>query len=155
MPEHAQHRYIVATKTPMFGENGQNKEGEPVLNSALLEEYDIYVTEASKIAGPAGIDTNYYDLNMPLNVLEEIKKLPGVYYTREKIEPKGYRDARVFPHKQELRPGTTITLVLFTLPTEGMTVKIDTGNICLYEKMLSTYDERISSHYKNGSQCII
>lgn len=153
MPEHAQHRYIVATKTPMFGENGQNKEGEQVLNSALLESYDIYVTEASKIPSPSGIDTNYYDLNMPPNVLEEIKKLPGVYYTREKIEPKGYHDARVFPHNKSYAWNND-NFGPFTLPSEGMTVKIDTGNICLYEKMLSTYDNGIHHITKMGANVL-
>ncbi len=154
MPEHAQHRYIVATKDAMFGENMQNKERENVLgNAQLLEEYDIYVTEASKIESPAGIDTNYYDLNMPLDVVEKIKKLPGVYYTREKIEPKGYRDERIFPHNKSYAWNND-NFGPLTLPKEGMTVAIDTGNICLYEKMLSTYDDGIHHISTSGANVL-
>lgn len=152
MPEHAQHRYIVTTKTPIFGENSQNKLGESQLsNFQLLEQYDIYVTEASKIESPN--DTNYYDLNMPMDVVEKIKQLPDVYYVREKIEPKGYRDPRIFPHNKSYAWNND-NFGPFTLPAEGMTIKIDTGNICLYEKMLSTYDDGIHSITKSGGQVL-
>lgn len=141
MPEHAQHRYIVATKTDLFGENMRTREGEQVLSNAqLLEQYDIYVTEAARIESPN--DTFYYDLNMPVDVVQKIQKLPGVYYTREKIEPKGYRDERIFPHNNSYAWNND-NFGPLTLPKEGMTVSIDTGNICLYEKMLSTYDNGI------------
>lgn len=149
MPEHAQHRYIVATKGAMFGENRQNKLGEQYLNNtALLEQYDIYVTEASKIDSPN--DTSYYDLNMPIDVVAEIKQLPGVYYAKEKIEPKGYRDPRIFPHNKSYGWNND-NFGPLVLPSEGMTIKIDTGNICLYEKMLSTYDDGIHQITKSGA----
>ncbi len=153
MPEHAQHRYIVATKDPIFGQNGTNKKGEPVLNSALLEDYDIYVTEAAKIETPERIDTNYYDLNMPLDVANKIKQLPGVYYIKEKIEPKGYRDERIFPHNRSYAWNND-NFGPFTLPKEGMTVKIDTGNICLYDKILSTYDDGIHHITVSGNNVL-
>jgi signal peptidase I len=161
MPEHAQHKYIVATKGAMFGENVQNKMHETVLsNSALLEEYDIYVTEASKISSPndtADIaipnDTSYYELNMPVDVETKIKQLPGVYYTHKKIEPKGERDPRIFPHNKSYAWNNDNFGPLI-LPSEGMTIKIDTGNICLYEKMLNTYDNGIHQVTKSGAQVL-
>ena len=39
-------------------------------------------------------------------------------------------------------------------PPAGMTIKIDTGNICLYEKMLSTYDDGIHQITKSGAQVL-
>lgn len=152
MPEHAQHRYVVATKEAMFGENSQNQIGETQLsNFKLLEQYDIYVTEASKIGAVA--DTNYYDLNMPLDVANKIKALPGVYFIKEKIEPKGYRDPRIFPHNKSYAWNND-NFGPLVLPKEGMTIKIDTSNICLYEKMLSTYDDGIHEIKKVGAQVL-
>jgi signal peptidase I len=151
MPEHAQHRYIVATKDAMFGENTTNTKGEQILNSQTLEDYDIYVTEASKVG--AVTDTNYYDLNMPIDVANKIKQLPGVYFIKEKIEPKGFRDERIFPHNRSYAWNND-NFGPFTLPKEGMTVKIDTGNICLYDKMLSTYDNGIHHITTSGDKVL-
>lgn len=152
MPEHAQHRYVVATKGNMFGENSQNKVGEPCLsNYNLLEQYDIYVTEASKLGEVT--DTTYYDLNMPADVANKIKALSGVYFIKKKIEPKGYRDARIFPHNKSYAWNND-NFGPMVLPSEGMTIKIDTGNICLYEKMLSTYDDGIHQITKSGAQVL-
>lgn len=162
MPEHAQHKYIVATKDPMFGENSQNQNHEPVLsNFKLLEEYDIYVTEASKIESPYKNDTaivntndtSYYDLNMPIDVANKIKQLPGVYYVHKKVEAKGERDSRIFPHNKSYAWNND-NFGPLVLPSEGMTIKIDTGNICLYEKMLSTYDNGIHQITKSGAQVL-
>lgn len=153
MPEHAQHRYLVATKDPIFGENEPNREGEQTLRSRLLEDYDIYATEAIKINTRERIDTNYYDLNMPQDVANKIKQLPGVYFIKEKIEPKGRRDARIFPHNRSYAWNAD-NFGPFTLPKEGMTVAIDTGNICLYEKMLSTYDDGIHHITTSGAQVL-
>ncbi len=161
MPEHAQHRYIVATKGPLFGENSQNNMHEPVLsNFELLEEYDIYVTEASKIENPNDTsaikipnDTSYYDLNMPVDVAEKIKKIQGVYYAHKKIEPKGKRDPRIFPHHKHFAWNND-NFGPMILPSAGMTIQIDTGNICLYEKMLSTYDNGIHQITTSGTQVL-
>lgn len=154
MPEHAQHRHIVATKGDLFGSNMRSKTGEPVLsNFKLLEQYDIYVTEASKIDGSPYPDTSYYDLNMPEDVAQKIKQLDGVYYVKTKIEPKGHYDSRIFPHHPSYAWNND-NFGPFTLPKEGMTIKIDTGNICLYEKMLNTYDDGIHQVVKSGAQVL-
>lgn len=161
MPEHAQHHYIVATKGNMFGDNMQNKNREQVLSNAeLLEQYDIYVTEASRIESPhdtAAIkipnDTAFYNLNMPADVANKIKQLPGVFYVYKEIEAKGHRDPRIFPHNKSYAWNNDHFGPLI-LPSEGMTIKIDTGNISLYEKMLSTYDDGIHQITKSGAQVL-
>lgn len=151
MPEKAQHRHIVATKGDVFGQNMIDKRGQPALsNFVLLDKYDIYVGEAGKIDSPPG-DTSYYDLNMPENVAEEIKTLPSVYYVRKKIEPKNYYDRRVFPHRATYKWNND-NFGPLTIPAKGMTMKIDTGNICLYEKILSTYDDGIHHIEKKNGQ---
>ena len=154
MPEHAQHHYIVSTKGNMFGENMQNANREMVLgNFELLEQYDIYVTEASKIDSRSNADTAYYNLNMPADVANQIKKLPGVLSVTRDIEPKGIRDPRIFPHNNSYAWNND-NFGPLVLPSEGMTIKIDTGNICLYEKMLSTYDNGIHQITKSGAQVL-
>lgn len=154
MPEHAQHHYIVVTKGNMFGENMQNANHELVLgNFELLENYDIYVTEASKIDGRSNADTSYYNLNMPEDVANKIKQLPGVLSVDREIEPKGMRDPRIFPHNNSYAWNND-NFGPLVLPSEGMTIKIDTGNICLYEKMLSTYDDGIHQISKSGAQVL-
>jgi signal peptidase I len=161
MPEHAQHHYIVATKGPMFGENMQNKNREQVLSNAeLLEQYDIYVTEASRIESPHDTatikvpnDTAFYNLNMPADVANKIKQLPGVFYVYKEIEAKGHRDPRIFPHHKSYAWNND-NFGPLVLPSEGMTIKIDTSNICLYEKMLSTYDDGIHQITTLGAQVL-
>jgi len=70
MPEHSQHKYYVNTKGPLFGERMENKEGRIVLtNQKLLDEFDIYVTEAD--LANTKTDTCIYVLNMPADVVQK------------------------------------------------------------------------------------
>lgn len=152
MPLHAQHRYIVKTKSPIFGENLVSKKNTHMLgNAALLDELDIYVSEAYKIEGPPQYDTSYYDLNMPADVCEKVKQIPGVYSVNKKIEPVNYYDYRVFPHNIAYAWNNDNFGPLL-LPKKGMTMPIDTHNICLYEKALNTYDDGIHQVTKMGGK---
>jgi signal peptidase I len=151
MPEHAQHRYIVKTKGSIFGENIVTKENTHALsNFTLLDNLDIYVSEAGKIEGPANYDTSYYDLNMPLDVVEKVRNIPGVYSATIKIEPLNYYDYRVFPHHPSFAWNNDNFGPLL-MPKAGMTVPIDTHNVYLYEKVMNTYDDGIHQvGVKNG-----
>ncbi len=152
MPTNAQHRYIVKTKEALFGENGTGKDGQHTLsNYNLLDELDIYVSEAGKINGPN--DTNYYDLNMPQATVEKVKALAGVYSVTLKVEPKNYYDSRIFPHKPSY-PWNNDNFGPLLIPKEGLTVPIDTHNICLYQKVLDTYDDGLHQVTKQGAQVL-
>ena len=154
MPEHAQHRYIVKTNGSIFGENGVSKDRTHVLtNFTLLDDLDIYVSEAGKIESPSNIDTNYYDLNMPVDVAERVKKIPGVYSINIKIEPKDYYDFRIFPHNPAY-PWNNDNFGPLLIPKAGLTIPIDTHNICLYEKIMNTYDDGIHQVVKRGAQVL-
>ncbi len=143
MPEKAQHRYIVRTNGGIFGENIVTKENTHALgNFKLLDELDIYVSEAGKIDSPSNIDTNYYDINMPLDVVEKVRNIPGVYSISKKIEPLNYYDFRIFPHHPSYRWNNDNFGPLL-IPKAGMTVPIDTHNVYLYEKVMNTYDDGI------------
>lgn len=152
MPEHAQHRYIVRTNGSVFGENASNKENPHFLsNVKLLDDLDIYVSEAGKMGSPSNIDTIFYDLNMPEDVANRVKAIPEVYSITKKIEPKNYYDYRVFPHHPSY-PWNNDNFGPLLIPKAGLTLPIDTHNICLYEKVMSTYDDGIHQITKQGGQ---
>lgn len=140
MPEHAQHFYDVK-----------------VLNSVLqideefLDQRDIYVTEAYP-KGNIG-DTSIFAFNMPADVAQQLKNTPGIMDVKKQIEPKGEYSPSIFPHDPKF-PWNNDNFGPITLPKEGMTVSIDTNNLCIYEKMLSTYDNGIHQITKSGAQVL-
>jgi signal peptidase I len=151
MPEHAQHKYFVKTNGPVFGTSMLNKQGRRVLsNYELLDQLDIYVTEGD-LEPSMSRDTFMYILNMPVDVIDKVKAIQGVISIEKKIEPKGERDLLIFPHDPKYSWNND-NFGPLTIPAKGMKLKIDTGNICLYEKILSTYDDGIHHIEKKGGQ---
>ena len=140
MPEHAQHFYDVK-----------------VLNSVLqideefLDQRDIYVTEAYP-KGNIG-DTSIFAFNMPADVAQQLKNTPGIMDVKKQIDPKGEYSSSIFPHNPKF-PWNNDNFGPITLPKEGMTVSIDTNNLCIYEKMLSTYDNGIHQITTSGAQVL-
>jgi signal peptidase I len=141
MPEHAQHFYEVKIATRLLN-----------IDEFFLDKHDIYVTEAG-IKENIGEDTTVYLFNMPANVAEDIKNTPNVISVKKRIDPKGEYSQSIFPHNRRY-PWNNDNFGPMTLPSEGMTIKIDTGNICLYEKMLSTYDDGIHQIITSGAQVL-
>ncbi len=72
---------------------------------------------------------------------------------KKQIEPKGEYSSSIFPHNPKF-PWNNDNFGPITLPKEGMTVSIDTNNLCIYEKMLSTYDNGIHQITKSGAQVL-
>jgi signal peptidase I len=154
MPDRAQHRYIVRCNGDIFGENAISRENTHMLsNAVLLDKLDIYVSEAGKIESPPGYDTSYYDLNMPADVVEKVKQIPGVYSVNKKIEPENFYDFRVFPHNASYKWNNDNFGPLL-IPKAGMTIPIDTHNLCLYEKIMNTYDDGVHQVVKQGGQVL-
>jgi signal peptidase I len=152
MPIKAQHRYIVKTKGSVFGENVLSRQNTHMLsNIALLDELDIYVSEAGKIEAPQNYDTSYYDLNMPADVAEKVKQLEDVYAVKKKIEPQNYYDFRIFPHNP-FYPWNNDNFGPLLIPKKGMTINIDTQNVVLYEKIMNTYDDGVHHVIKEGGK---
>ena len=141
MPEHAQHFYEVKIATRLLN-----------IDENFLDKHDIYVTEAG-IKENIGEDTTIYLFNMPANVAEDIKNTPNVISVKKRIDPKGEYSQSIFPHNPSY-PWNNDNFGPITLPSKGMTVKIDTGNICLYEKMLSTYDDGIHQITTSGAHVL-
>lgn len=141
MPKHAQHFYEVKIATRLLN-----------VDEVFLDKHDIYVTEAG-IKENIGEDTTVYLFNMPVDVAENIRNTPNVISVKKQVAPKGEYNQSIFPHNTRY-PWNNDNFGPLTLPSEGMTIKIDTGNICLYEKMLNTYDDGIHQVIKSGAQVL-
>lgn len=153
-PEHAQHFYEVKTLGHVFDQvvnDPQTGNQYLKINEAFLDKHDIYVTEAGIIANSK--DTTVYLLNMPEDVAANIKNIPNVIEVKKRIDKKGEYNSSIFPHNPRY-PWNNDNFGPFTLPKAGMTVAIDTSNVCLYEKMLSTYDNGIHHITASGAQVL-
>jgi len=151
-PEKAQHFYYVKTTNRLFGDPMLLKNKRSSLsNLKLLDEYDIYASEV-EIAAESK-DTTIYKLNMPVGVSEQIKSLPGVVSVKRKVEPAGEREITIFPHNNAY-PWNNDNFGPLLLPKAGLTIPIDTHNICLYEKVLNTYDDGLHQVQVSGNQVL-
>jgi signal peptidase I len=173
MPERAQHHYFVKCKSNFLSVNLLDDYDiyiDEVQRIGLVKYNNgAYTLNYSSIVSDNGMgdstflgeykntlinqDTILYSINMCTETANKIKMLPEVYSITKEISPKGSRNERIFPHNKSYAWNND-NFGPFTLPSEGMTVKIDTGNICLYEKMMSTYDDGIHSITKSGAQVL-
>ncbi len=153
MPENAQHFYYVKSINRVFGDETINpKNGRVVLsNLKLLDKFDIYATEARVAA--ISKDTIVYELNMTRKVAEEVAKLEGVVSVERKIDKAGEGEITIFPHHPSY-PWNNDNFGPLLIPKAGLTIPIDTHNICLYEKILNTYDNGIHQVGVKGNQVL-
>jgi signal peptidase I len=152
MPEHAQHFYMVRT----YGHPFNSIEQDPTtgrttypMDARILDKLDIYVGEAFLVG--ISQDSAVYMLNMPRHVADFVSKMQGVVSVKAQIEPKGSYAPNIFPHKSTY-PWNNDNFGPMVIPAKGASIKIDTGNICLYEKILSTYDDGIHQIEKRNGQ---
>ncbi len=175
MPEKAQHHYFVKARTPFvttafldrhdiyvteaflvsvgitqFGDSSVFY--QPMMNQGngfAQEDVDISQFRHTFKTG----DTIVYSLNMTKATAETMKQDPNVYSVSKRIDKKGKADFRIFPHNPRY-PWNNDNFGPFILPKAGTTIQVDTGNICLYEKILSTYDNGIHHVGTAGSQVL-
>lgn len=151
-PEKAQHYYYVKTTSRLFGDPITLKNGRTTLsNLKLLDEYDIYATEVELAAESK--DTTVYKLNMPADVAEKIKKLETVVSVTRKIDKAGEREITIFPHNPAYAWNND-NFGPLVIPKAGMTIPIDTHNVCLYDKVMNTYDDGIHQVSVSGNQVL-
>lgn len=141
-PKHAQHFYFVKTNGPLFGTYAE----QFIPNAGLLDKLDIYVSEAylRDIKG----DTMEYMLNMPVDVMQRVQNIPGVISVTKMNSPAGQYDMHIFPHNSRY-PWNNDNFGPITLPKAGATIKIDTTNLCLYDRVIQVYDNN-KLEVKNG-----
>jgi signal peptidase I len=142
MPLKAQHFYYVRC----------TNEARAFLSSPLeLDRLDINAGEAFNAAESK--DSVIYALNMPADVAEQVKKIPGVISVTKKIDPAGDGELSIFPHNPSYAWNNDNFGPLL-IPRKGLTLPIDTHNICLYEKIMNTYDDGIHQVTKQGAQVL-
>ncbi|MES2678297.1 MAG: signal peptidase I [Bacteroidota bacterium] len=152
MPEHAQHNYMVKCSSQLFGYEVVMPNGRPGLsNLELLDKYDIYATEVGILAESK--DTMIYRLNMPAHIAEEIRKIPTVVSVIRMNEEKGLAEPSIFPHNPAYAWNNDNFGPLL-IPKKGLTIPIDTHNLCLYEKIMNTYDNGIHQVSRQGAQVL-
>ena len=154
MPEKAQHYYYVKTLNKLFGEIIESPQKFYTLsNYKLLDELDIYADEAVRENLQVHGDTTIYFLNMPPSTVEKVKNLEGVISVTRYIQAKKQRDSRIFPHNRSYAWNNDNFGPLI-IPSQGMTIPIDTHNVCLYEKAMNTYDNGLHTVTKEGGQVL-
>lgn len=116
------------------------------INPLLLQKMGIYKDECFNY------DQNSYIIYLTQKNYEKLKATPGIVSINDRFAPKGeYHDA-IFPHKSTY-PWNQDNFGPLVMPKKGMTVKIDTSNICLYDRIISPYEG--NSLQINGSTILI
>ncbi len=135
-PEKAQHFYTVKCSSPIFGTLDFSRQYVP--NFKLLDALDIYVYESS-IPTSLNPDSIVYNINIPAGMIEKIKALPEVISVTKNTQTKGDWDPRIFPHSEHYQWNND-NFGPLVMPKEGVTIPIDTHNICLYERIIDIYE---------------
>ncbi len=172
-PEHAQHHYFVKATQQIFNDavlddmdiyvdeahivtNFKGDYGDTLLLYSTVDGTPINADKAfvrtyfnTLLRG----DTILYNINLTKEKAEKVKTMQGVVSVTKENKPKDYYDYSIFPHNPKYKWNND-NFGPITLPSEGMTVKIDTGNISIYEKMLTTYDDGIHQVKKEGGQVL-
>ena len=104
------------------------------INARTLEKFLIYRSDVNEIS------TGNFEIPLIAANVEEIRNLGNVISVQKRIRPQGLYDSEVFPHSEHYRWNVDNIGPLW-IPQKGATVKIDTVNICLYERIITAYEE--------------
>ncbi len=126
--ETMQYHYIVQT-------NGEE------FSNALIDKLDITDAQGSgyRFLNSDSSGNKYFEVNLPFNKLEVVKQLPFVKSIEPLIDSAGSYDPSIFPHNSNFKWNKDNFGPLY-IPKEGVTVKIDTGNIDLYSRIICNYE---------------
>ena len=120
-PEEMQHNYLVKITS-----NG--------INSKILEKYNI--TEGYRTPNP-----NELIFNMTGDIAKEFEKLPFVTSAERMIAPAGTDISEdIFPNDTVHFKWNADNFGPIVIPQEGKTVKINTENIALYDRVIRAYE---------------
>jgi signal peptidase I len=177
MPEKAQHNYFVKAKTNFISiEYLDNLDiyvpeaysvGSAVLTNGQRMVYLTPITGSNGYLPLKHIqpdlfkntfntkDTVLYCLNMTEETAAKVKNDPNVIQVIKRMDIAGSYDSKNFPHNSSY-PWNNDNFGPLLIPKAGMTLPIDTHNICLYEKILNTYDDNNNIHQvtKQGGQVL-
>ena len=120
-PNEMQHNYIVKITS-----NG--------INPKILEKYNI--TEGYRTA-----HADELIFNMTADIAEEFRKLPFVTSVERRIAPAGTEVSDdIFPNDTTHFKWNADNFGPIVIPQEGKTVKINTENIALYDRIIRAYE---------------
>ncbi len=120
-PNEMQHNYIVKITS-----NG--------INPKILEKYNI--TEGYRTA-----HADELIFNMTADIAEEFRRLPFVKSVERRIAPAGTEVSEdIFPNDTTHFKWNADNFGPIVIPQEGETVKINTENIALYDRIIRAYE---------------
>jgi signal peptidase I len=103
------------------------------INARTLEKLNIYKDDLH-LSG-----NGLYELPMIEENVEEIRKLSNVLSVKKRVKPRDFYDDEIFPHDNRYLWNMDNMGPLW-VPKKGVTVKIDTSNICFYERIITAYE---------------
>ncbi len=116
-PENLQFNYIVKTSAP--------------LSQRIIDKFDI--TEGGAIG------SNEYLFPLTLDGYKRMKQFPNVLGIEKMIKPKGVNAPYIFPFNNTFSWNEDNFGPIY-IPKKGVTIKIDTSNIVLYERIIDVYE---------------
>jgi signal peptidase I len=80
--------------------------------------------------------------------MQKVQNFAGVLSVIEKIDSAGKYDPYIFPHNPRY-PWNNDNFGPLTIPKKGVTIHVDTSNLCLYDRVIQVYDGN-KLEVKNG-----
>lgn len=105
------------------------------INPLLLEKMGVYKDEFGRVDGME----NTYAIFLTKENLEKMKTIPGIKAIKTTFKPKGYYEDHIFPHNPKY-PWNEDNYGPLVMPKKGVTVKLDTGNIDIYHRVINAYE---------------
>ena len=103
------------------------------INVRTLEKLKIYRSDVNEMS------TGIFHIPLIAANIEEVRNLGNVVSVQKRLRPQGIYDSEVFPHNEHYSWNVDNIGPLW-IPKKGATVKIDTLNICLYERIIIAYE---------------
>ena len=103
------------------------------INIRTFEKLNIYRDDVHDLGN------GLYEIPLIAANAVEIEKLGNVQSVQKKIRPAGFYDSDIFPHDERYAWNLDNFGPLW-IPKKGVTVSIDTANICFYERIITAYE---------------
>jgi signal peptidase I len=118
-------------------------DGTPI-NPQALKRLGIYYDTDVQSDG-----VNSYYIPLTSDMVEKIKGFSNVRSVTPMIKPKGEYASHIFPHKPTY-PWNEDNFGPLWIPKKGITIKLDTSNLCLYDRIITAYEGN-KLEVKNGA----
>ena len=103
------------------------------INNRTLEKLNIYRDDVYDMGN------GKFEIPLIAANVEELKKMGNVRSVEKRMHPQGFYDSEVFPHDDRY-PWNVDNFGPMWIPKKDVTVKIDTANISLYERIITAYE---------------